>query len=714
MKFRAHKLSGRLSLQLGALGLVALVCLALIGSEALGLWNARSVAVEHGIDGWRRAIGVGIVAAVLAMLGYRLTRRSARRAAARAQEALRESQARLQSILDNVPVAISLKDRQHRYVVLNKQYETWFAVTQEQQLGRTLRDVGTDEDFTALMESIEDRVLATGRVEVDEVKEPDIGTAPDWVLLTKFPVRTPDGSIVGVGTVNMDISERRAAARALQEAKDAAEEANRAKSIFLANMSHEIRTPMNGIIGFVDLLLDGSLTAEQRSQASLIKESGQSLLAIIDDILDLSKIEAGKLALEPIAMSPASVVNGAIAIVREDALAKGLELRTDLAVDLPAWIEGDPTRLRQILLNLLSNAVKFTARGSITVAVSAEPASGAARVRFAVTDTGHGIPADRQHLLFQNFSQVDRSITRRFGGTGLGLAISKRLAEAMGGTIGVESEPGRGSTFWFTIALSETKAPVIVENTAPAAPASARILVADDNAINRLVVEGFLKAAGHQVTLVSDGAAALEAVQARDYDLVLMDMEMPVMDGLSATKAIRRLGERVRDIPIIAVTANAMPEEVARCRAAGMNDHVAKPIDRKFLLAIVTKWSGAATPHQTVSRAAPVAAIDDAMLAELEQLLGKSKLVQLVASFRALLGEAVGIVSTTADRERLAWHAHALVSFSGNLGCRELVHCSHKLMGALKEGHDDLAPLIADIAAAADRALAAMNERYPP
>ncbi|MBI3710083.1 MAG: PAS domain S-box protein [Proteobacteria bacterium] len=382
----------------------------------------------------------------------------------KAEDALRESQARLQSILDNAPVAISLKDREHRYVLLNKQYEAWYGVTREQQLGRTLRDVGTDKEFAALMEGIEDRVLATGGVEAEEVMEPDIGTAPQWELVTKFPVRAPDGSIVGVGTINLDITERKAAEDALHEAKAAAEEGNRAKSDFLASMSHEIRTPMNGILGFTDLLLDGGLTEEQRYQATLIKDSGNSLLAIINDILDVSKIESGKLELERIAMSPTSVIDTAISIVRSGATAKGLELRTDLAAGLPAWIESDPTRLRQILLNLLSNAVKFTASGSITVVVSAERGAGAARLRFAVTDTGSGIPPEQQHLLFQNFSQVDRSITRRFGGTGLGLVICKRLVEAMGGAIGVDSEPGRGSTFWFAIALVEVKAPTQAED----------------------------------------------------------------------------------------------------------------------------------------------------------------------------------------------------------------------------------------------------------
>jgi PAS domain S-box-containing protein len=509
-----------------------------------------------------------------------------------AQHALRESEARLQSILDSAPVAISLKDRQHRYVVINRQYKKWFGVTAEQQLGRTLTDVGTEPQFAGIMESMEDRVLETGEVQSIEVKEPDVGTAPVWVSTTKFPIRDRDGSIVGVGTVNVDITDQRAAKLVLEQAKAAAEEANRAKSDFLATMSHEIRTPLNAIIGFTELLLDSKLTPEQQRQAQLLQGAGKVLLSLLNDVLDVAKIEAGKLELERVPMSPGAVVDAAVSILRGQIEAKGLKLRLDLAPDLPEFIAGDPTRLQQILLNLLNNAVRFTDAGNISIRVAPDAVE-RQQLRFEVADTGIGVPADRQHLLFQNFSQIDRSTTRRYGGTGLGLVICKRLAEAMGGSIGVVSEAGKGSLFWFTIAATTVarEEPAVLSLPAAVPHQAARVLVAEDVRVNQILVEAILRNAGHEVALVPDGAAAVAAVAERDFDLVLMDMEMPVMNGVSATKAIRALDAPARDIPIIALTANAMAEEASRCRAAGMNAHLAKPIDRAQLLRTVEEWA---------------------------------------------------------------------------------------------------------------------------
>jgi signal transduction histidine kinase/ActR/RegA family two-component response regulator len=377
---------------------------------------------------------------------------------------------------------------------------------------------------------------------------------------------------------------------ALETARQAAIQADKAKSIFLANMSHEIRTPLNGIIGCTEILLDMSPPPEQRPYLSMLREAEGLLLAIINDILDFSKLESAPIKVEAVPVELVSAVQGTAALLSSQAKDKGLDLTTSLDPALPAWIVGDPVRLRQVLLNLLGNAVKFTQTGRVSLAAEGLAQDGAPMIRFTVSDTGIGIAQHRQHLLFQDFSQVHDSAT--FRGTGLGLAISKRLVEAMGGAIAVESEPGRGSRFWITLKLEEPAAPVTPDLTEASSESgsSLEILVAEDVVVNQVIIERMLTRAGHRVTLVDDGAAALATVQERDFDLVLMDMRMPRMDGVAATEAIRRLPGSERSIPIIGLTANATPEDAARCRAAGMNDHMIKPVDRATLLRAVMAW----------------------------------------------------------------------------------------------------------------------------
>jgi PAS domain S-box-containing protein len=402
-----------------------------------------------------------------------------------------------------------------------------------------------------------------------------------------------------IGT-NWDVTEVRTLALQLREeqqllvqtvadSKAAAYKANRAKSDFLAHMSHEIRTPMNGIIGFAAMVLESELTPEQRSQMTYLHDAGKSLLVILNDILDFSKIEAGKLEIEQVAFSPRAVVDAAIAIIRSDALAKAVKLECSVASDVPQWVIGDPTRLRQVLLNLLTNALKFTSSGRISVAVRRDACG--PNMRFEVADSGIGIPFDQQHLLFHDFVQITTSAGPQYGGTGLGLAVSQLLVHAMNGAIGMTSLPGRGSTFWFTALLPTTGSPAAT-NRDVVRSLSCRVLVVDDNTINQLVVQAMLKKDGHDAVLVSDGAQAVEAVQVGHFDLVLMDMQMPVMTGEEATRAIRELSNSVRNIPIVALTANAMAEDIQRCHAAGMNDHLAKPVDRELLRRALTVWAG--------------------------------------------------------------------------------------------------------------------------
>jgi PAS domain S-box-containing protein len=803
------------------------------------------------------------------------------------EQALDEAQRgerRLRIIMDQIPVTVSYIDSSFRYRYINRAQEQWLGKSAADVVGREVREVTGDTVWADVKPRL---TAALGGLHVPlERQRFDRQGNPVWHSGRHVPDISDDGTVVGVYTVFFDITQRalaeerlRQSEQELRAAKEAAENASRAKSEFLAKMSHEIRTPMNGVLGLAELLLETPLDAQQRPFVETVRSSGESLLSIINDILDFSKIEVGKMETEKLDFDLYQAVDDVVQLLAPRAHAKEIEIACRIDDRLPSAVRGDPYRLRQVLTNLIANAVKFTDHGEVVVDVQRHDGG---TILFAVHDTGIGIPEHARERLFQPFEQADGSTTRRYGGTGLGLAISRSLVELMGGTIGVDSVSGQGSTFWFTLPLSaatslpavptpagltgrrvivvddnitnreilehhvaaggmrtasavdgvdgleqirraardgdrfeiavidmkmphmdgiqlaaalksdpqlaNTKMVLVTSLHSPdelrrareagihaylskpvrraelframaqalgettetrAEPTQtlprfrARVLLAEDNGVNQVVARHMLEALGCQYLIVPNGREALDAVREGGYDLVLMDCQMPVMDGLTATRAIREW-ERVREhetgarhhVPVVALTANALAGDAELCLASGMDDHLAKPYTRKQLATMLTEWLpahcveevrvDAVTPGLNASQSrdaqsdllvldpaalANIRAVDDdgSVLAEVIEIYLDESPEQLRSLRNALDGGRLGDLGRT---------AHALKSASLNVGARALCDLCNRLERQARAGQSaGTAELVAGIETLMARvcdALRAEQDLLPP
>jgi PAS domain S-box-containing protein len=504
-------------------------------------------------------------------------------------------------LLEAIPLAIYFKDKQGRYSLINPAFEKLFGLTRNELIGHTGLNLVALPYYQFSFEK-DESLRAQGGVQTFETTYTNPKTGMEMDFSNRRALTSDDqGNTTGIVGVIVDVTERNQFLRQLTDAKRLAEAANQAKSNFLANMSHEIRTPMNGVLGMTELALELAIDPIQREYLNLAKSSGQTLMVVINDILDISKIEANRVDIESIEFSLTDTLQNTLKPVEAMVRKKGLAFELKISPDLPHRVMGDPTRLRQMLLNLCDNAVKFTQEGRVSVHVSGTPVSaGGFDLTVAVTDTGIGIAPNQQNAVFELFSQADAGITRKYGGSGLGLTISLKLAALMGGRITLESVPGQGSTFTLYLRLAvphglgqaealpaptPAQEPVVM----PPVPTSFQVMLVEDNPVNQILCSVILKKLGHTVVVANHGQEALDLFNKQHWDVILMDMQMPVMDGLDATRAIRAQELPGQHTPIVAMTANAMESDRQLCLAAGMDDYLSKPFKFGELQGILEK-----------------------------------------------------------------------------------------------------------------------------
>lgn len=627
----------------------------------------------------------------------------------KAEKQLMESESKYRSIFENAPLGILLSDSKGIIMDCNDNFVRIVGSSKEILVGMDMLNQLKDE---AMKEAIRE-TLAGRPGKYEGIYKSVTANKVTPVNIVFSAITDANGNITGSIGLVQDITERRHAEE-MRMAKEAAEAATKSKSEFLANMSHEIRTPMNAIIGFTHLALKTDLSPRQQDYVQKIKTSAHSLLCIINDILDFSKIEAGKFELETTDFRLPTILGHIADLFSYKAAEKGVELIIAASQEIPCALMGDPLRLEQVLINLVSNAVKFTGSGHVVIRVTRENRiSDRVHLRFSVEDTGIGMTQDQSEKLFQAFSQADTSTTRRYGGTGLGLAITRRLVELMGGEITVTSEPGKGSVFAFTVAFGmaseydESVNAVQIEMQI----IGARVLLVEDNAINQQVASEMLEGAGMQVDIASNGADAIRMVDQVKYDAVLMDIQMPEMDGYQSTQQIRKKFDH-KDLPIIAMTAHAIVGYREKCIAAGMNDYISKPIDTEELFRVLVQWIKAGTLKSGQSQAQPAlpkfsaepefheirSGID--CHKAIKRLGGNNKLfVRLINDFmNDFADSAVDIrkALTQEEPEKSARLLHTLKGVAGNISARKLFITAEKLEKAIMEQSSRNYPFLLD------------------